>query len=162
MSEAFYAHSPVKLPAKQAATKKVEKARPMRVFRALLHLGRQIMSGVASTSVAGSLTPMISNPEREKPAAEDGVTIAKASGFAYNSAGDFHDPAQFLDLVKKRHAHPGGKPDDPPSAVNETSKSPAAVGMLAEEAKLKRQANPRRHPGPGLSRQRPAVARAGA
>ena len=68
--------------------------------------------------------------------AEDGVTIAKANGFAYNSADGFHDPAQFLNPAKKRHAQPGGKPDDLPSAVNETFKSPAAVAMLAEEAKF--------------------------
>ena len=82
--------------------------------------------------------------------AEDGVTIAKANGFAYNSADGFHDPAQFLNPAKKRHAQPGGKPDDLPSAVNETPKSPAAVAVLTEKAKFKKASK-----SPAASRVRP-------
>ena len=116
----FYTPNAMKTMAKQAVTQKGDKARSVRVFKALLYLGDQVMSEVANTSAAEHLALMNKAPEHRKPNAECGLTTAKANGFAYNSADDFHDPVQFLHLVKKRHAQPGGRPGKPPGAVKGT------------------------------------------
>ena len=49
VSGSFYTHNAMEMMAKQAVAQKVQKTRSARVFKALLHLGGQVMSEAANT-----------------------------------------------------------------------------------------------------------------
>ena len=75
MSESFYTHNAMQMMARQAAVRKVERACPVLVFRALQNLGGLVMSGVANTSAVEDLYLMVKAPEHGKTEAEDGATL---------------------------------------------------------------------------------------
>ena len=65
----------MKMMAKQAAVRKVQRVCSVRVFKALQSPGGLVMNGVANTSAVEDLYLMAKAPEHGKTEAEDGVTL---------------------------------------------------------------------------------------